>query len=94
MYIITAFDKPNSLDLRLKTREAHLNYIKQTHKNFKLIWGGPILNENQEMIGSHLICQAESLNDVHEFCNNDPYKLAGLFADTHINLWKKTIDNL
>ncbi len=93
-YIITAYDKDNSLPLRMENRNAHLAYIKQEFAGFKLLWGGPFMNEGGEMIGSHLIVEADSMQIIDNILANDPYNLAGLFKQVTIHPWKKVIDNV
>ena len=63
-YLITCHDKTNSLDVRLSTREKHLNYIK----NFKeqLIIAEYILDKNSP-IGTVLILNYDNIEQVNDF---------------------------
>ena len=58
-FALMCFDKPNSLDLRMATREAHFAYGRATPGVVRL--GGPFLNDAGEMIGSLIILEVADL---------------------------------
>jgi uncharacterized protein YciI len=78
-FLIYTEDKPDSLDVRLKAREAHLNWVMSDPK-IKLISAGPWLDDAGDMRGSLLIVSAESLESVENWLAEDPYNKAGLTA--------------
>lgn len=86
LYIITAFDKENSLDLRMENRPAHLDYAKEKGV---VVLGGPLLTEEDEPKprGSMLIVDVENRAAAEEFAANDPYNKAGLFEKVTIRRW-------
>ena len=88
-YLITCHDKTNSLDVRLSTREKHLNYIK----NFKeqLIIAGPILDKNKNPIGTVLILNYDNIEQVNDFLKKDPYNQVNLFKKVSILEFKKVL---
>ena len=93
LYAIICNDKPDSLALRMATREAHLAYVKATTRvGFKL--GGPFLSADGTMIGSMLIVDAATPDDVAAFVKDDPYGKAGLFRSVDIRPWKVTVGTL
>lgn len=72
------FDKPNSLDLRMKTRPAHLEWAEKAIPKF--IFGGPMLSDDgQTLQGSVIIAEFDSLEVAREVQKQDPYQKAGLF---------------
>lgn len=87
LYVITAFDKPGLLELRLATRPKHFTYLEETRR---LRLGGPFLNADGAMIGSLMIIEAETLDEAKAWAANDPYAQAGLFAQSEIRPWKVT----
>jgi hypothetical protein len=87
LFVITAFDKPDSLDLRMATRPAHVDYIQKTGA-VKL--GGPFLDEQGGMIGSLIIIEAADIAAAREWQADDPYARAGLFARSDLQPWKAT----
>lgn len=89
-YFLHCIDKPDSLELREATRDAHLEYIK----DYKLFIGGPTLaNDNETMNGSVIIVDLENEAELAEFCANDPYAKAGLFESVTTFPWKRAVYN-
>lgn len=86
-YIITCFDKKNSLKKRLANRELHLEYLKSFKK--KLILAGPILNKTNKPKGSVLILKFQSKLELNNFLKNDPYSRVGLFETVNIEIFKR-----
>jgi uncharacterized protein YciI len=93
LYVVTCIDKPNSLDLRMATREAHLAYAGAT-KSVRFVVGGPFLSEDGTMVGSMIIVDAETRAAVDDFVANDPYGKAGLFQSVEVRPWKVTVGSL
>ena len=88
-YLITCTDKENSLDLRLSTREKHIKYLKKIKR--KLILAGPILDKNDNPVGTVLVVDFDELTAVREFLNEDPYSKVNLFKEVNIIRFKKVI---
>lgn len=87
-YAIIATDKPDSLDLRIATRDAHLAYLKDTGV---VEMAGPFLNEAEKMCGSMVVIEVADRAAAEDWAANDPYAKAGLFLKTRIEAWKKVI---
>ena len=87
LFVLTAIDKENALDLRMKTREAHFDYVRKTAV---VRLGGPFLNAKGDMAGSLIIFEAKDLADAEVWHAGDPYFKASLFARTEIRPWKAT----
>ena len=85
-YIITAFDKENSLELRMSIRSDHLAYAND--KGITVL-AGPLLTEGDDPKprGSMLIVEVDSRAQAEEFAENDPYNKAGLFDKVTIRRW-------
>ena len=88
-YLITCTDNENSIDLRLSTREKHIKYLKKIKK--KLILAGPILDKNNNPVGTVLIIDFNKLSAVRKFLNEDPYSKVNLFKEINIIRFKKVI---
>jgi uncharacterized protein YciI len=93
LYVIICIDKPDSLDTRMATREAHLAYAKANDYAHIRV-GGPFLSENGIMNGSLLIVEAEDDAKADAFVKNDPYGKAGLFERVEVRPWKATVGTL
>ena len=92
LYVISWLDKPDSLEVRMTAREAHLAYMASLDGRVKL--GGPYLDDKGQMIGSLIIVEADSLEHAQAIHDNDPYKLAGLLDASRITAWRVTLNNL
>jgi uncharacterized protein YciI len=91
LFAIVAYDKDNSLALRMATRPAHLDYLKETGA---LRLGGPFLDDSGDMIGSVLVFEAADFAAAKTWQMNEPYMKAGLFARTDLKPWRVTINHL
>jgi uncharacterized protein YciI len=89
LFIITAIDKPDSLALRMATREAHFAFVSET-QTVRL--AGPLLDSKGDMAGSHFIVEAADLDSVTAWHAGDPYVKAGLFQSSQIRPWKATVN--
>lgn len=89
-FVITAFDKENSLDLRMSTRAKHLEYAKE---NNCTVIGGPLLTEGDDPKpkGSVIIIEVDNLAAAKKYAENDPYALAGLFEKVSVRPWAAAI---
>jgi uncharacterized protein len=89
LFVITCTDKPNSLDLRLKTRPEHIAFLESL--NIKA--AGPFLDADEKPIGSLIILEAENLAAAKAIAARDPYANAGLFQTTEVRAWRWAINN-
>ncbi len=91
MFIFRAWDKENSLDIRMANRDAHLIWLKSLGDKLKL--AGPSLNEKGQMNGSLLILDYHDKSALEAELKNDPYAKADLFVKTQISPYKAVITN-
>jgi uncharacterized protein len=89
LFTVIAFDKKDSLPLRLSVREAHFAFVKETGL---VRLGGPFLDAKGEMCGSLIIFEAADLAAAKAWHANDPYVKAGLFASSEVRPWKATFN--
>ena len=92
LYVLVCHDKPNSLDLRMSTREAHLAYVRGFADKLKL--AGPLLDANGDMAGSLLIMECELISEAEAFTAGDPYNKAGLFGQVQVLPFRQTLGKL
>jgi uncharacterized protein YciI len=92
LFMLACFDRPNSLDLRMATREAHLAYVREKAAMVKV--AGPLLDEAEAMAGSLFILEAADRAAVEAFSAADPYRQAGLFGQVEIRGFKASIGQL
>ena len=87
LFAIVAHDKPESVALRLRTRAAHLEFLKAIEPRIRI--AGPIDDEAGQPVGSIVIAEFPDLGAAREFAAADPYALAGLFADVRVAPWRQ-----
>jgi uncharacterized protein YciI len=89
-FALYCLDKPNSLTLRMVTREKHLAYINDAP--VRIVLAGPLLSpDGQTMRGSFFIVEANDVETVERFSANDPYRLAGLFERVDIHGFRQVV---
>lgn len=85
-YALICTDKPDSFQLRMDTRPAHVEHLKGLGDRLKI--AGPFTNADMsEMNGSLLIVEADSEDDAQAIAERDPYFKAGLFSDVQVRPW-------
>ncbi|MBS0274941.1 MAG: YciI family protein [Proteobacteria bacterium] len=89
LFVLTAIDKDNGLDLRKSVRDAHLAFVKETGV---VRLGGPFLDAQGNMAGSLIIFEAADMDAAKAWNASDPYMKAGLFKSTDIRPWKATVN--
>lgn len=86
-FAIIAADKPGMQALRAETKDLHRQHLDFGGFGVKVLQSGPLLSSDGKEQGSLIVVSAESLNDVRQFVDRDPYNCAGLFADVEIHEW-------
>ena len=92
LYALHCVDKPNSLELRMANRPAHLAYVGARKDDVKL--AGPLLDDEGNMAGSMLILDVADRAEAEAFAAGDPYGQAGLFERVDIHVFKATLGGL
>ncbi|MEQ1889835.1 MAG: YciI family protein [Alphaproteobacteria bacterium] len=90
-FLVYYTDKPNSLALRMATRPAHLDYVKNSGC---VRMGGPLLGADGEaMAGGMLVLETDTIEQARAWMDDDPYVKAGLFESTIVRAWRWTVGN-
>lgn len=84
-FCIHAFDRPHRLADRQRLRESHRVRLRQHDHPVAVRIGGPLLSDSGDMIGTMLVIEAESREQVESYWRADPYMLAELFETVSIN---------
>ncbi|MGR3506605.1 MAG: YciI family protein [Paracoccaceae bacterium] len=85
---LIARDKSGALETRMANRAAHLDYVKRTGV---VRQAGPLLDKEEQMIGSLLILEVADMEQAMQWAAGDPYSKAGLFQGVELIPWKKVI---
>jgi uncharacterized protein YciI len=89
LFVITGFDRPGALELRSQVRPAHLDYVNSEAARIKV--AGPLLDENDQPIGSLLIVEADDRAAAEAFAAGDPYRREGVFERVEIRPWRAAL---
>ncbi len=89
-YLINAqdFTDENALERRMAARPGHLENVKKLKRKNHYLTGGAVLNEQGNMIGSTMIVQFETPENLQEWLQNDPYVTGKVWDRIEIKLFK------
>jgi uncharacterized protein YciI len=91
-FTIHCLDKPGAVQARLDSYEAHKAYLGNAP--MRIVVSGPLLAPDQEtMIGSFFLVEAETQAEVRAFHDADPFKKAGIWDRVSIHPFLKRMDN-
>lgn len=91
-FVAMCADKPNSAAVRTAARDAHLSYIEGAKDRILLI--GPLLDEDDQVVGSLFLVEAEDIVAARAFVENDPFSKAGLFASIVMSRFRTHLGTL
>jgi uncharacterized protein YciI len=97
LYAIISQDNPNSLQLRMTARPAHLNRLEELKQQGRLILAGPhpaIDSENPGdagFSGSLVVAEFTNRSEAQAWANEDPYIAAGVYASVIVKPFKKVL---
>jgi uncharacterized protein YciI len=82
-FIVVAYDGTDegALDRRLAVRDAHLKSAKEMFESGKWLYAAGILNDDGKMIGSMIVCEFASRDELEQWLKVEPYVTG--------NVWKK-----
>lgn len=78
LYALIGHDRPGP-EARQQHRPAHLEHMTRLDAAGRLRYGGPILNDQREMVGSLIILEADSLDEARATYAQDPYVIHHVF---------------
>jgi uncharacterized protein YciI len=96
-YAFICEDTPNSLELRLQTRPAHIARLNDLKDQGRLFVAGPCPAIDSEdpgeagFTGSLVIAEFASLNDAQAWADEEPYLTAGVYQEVVVKPFKKVL---
>jgi len=74
-YIVTAYDSKDekAIDRRLMAREEHLKSVKRRFQAGEHLYGAAILDDADKMIGSVMIVEYSSIEELDKWLEVEPY---------------------
>ena len=75
LYVLHAYDYTDegAYDRRLAVRQAHLDGVRGLKANGHFMLGGALLDPDGKMIGSMMVIDFNSMEQLNEWLPNDPY---------------------
>lgn len=86
LFAITCTDKPESLAIRLATRDTHIAYLRGHAAS--LVQAGPLLDPQGRPCGSLLLVDVEDAAAAQALTVGDPYAKAGLFESVVVRPYR------
>lgn len=82
-FLVMAYDGTDekALDRRLSVREEHFKGVEKRFKEGEHLYGGAILDEEGKMIGSMMVVNFPSRDDLDQWLKVEPYVVG--------NVWQK-----
>lgn len=91
-YVIHCLDKAGALPVRLENYAAHRAYLAEPP--VKIVVSGPLVaDDNETMIGSCFLIEADSKDAAVAFNAGDPFAKAGVWESVRIHPFIKRQDN-
>jgi uncharacterized protein len=96
-YAIVAQDNPDSLQLRLAHRPAHLQRLQDLQNQGRLLLAGPfpaidsIDPGSAGFSGSLIVAEFDSLESAKIWAEADPFVNAGVYASVVVKPFRKTL---
>ncbi|WP_069469941.1 YciI family protein [Candidatus Marithrix sp. Canyon 246] len=97
LYAIISEDVANSLEIRVKTRPAHIERLEILKSEGRLVLAGPhpaidsIDPGTAGFSGSLIIAEFPSLEDAQAWADADPYYETGVYAKVTVKPFKKVL---
>jgi uncharacterized protein YciI len=97
LYAIVGQDVPDSLNLRLAARPAHLDRLHALQQAGRLLLAGPFpaIDSNDPgaagFTGSLIVAEFDSLDDARAWADADPYVTTGAYASVSVKPFKKVL---
>ena len=86
-YIVIAYDgdDPGALQRRLSAREAHLKLAREKFNKGILLAASGILNDEGLMVGSMLLCDYPSREELDQWLKVEPYVTGDVWKKIEVN---------
>ena len=90
-YVIHAYDHTDAdaPERRMAVRPAHFDYVRQLKANGQFVLGGALLDPDGRMIGSMLILDLETGEQLTQYLNTDPYVVEGVWDKIDVKPFRR-----
>lgn len=90
-YVIHAYDytDANALERRMAARPAHFDYVRQLKAAGQFVLGGALLDADGRMIGSMLLLDLETEEQLTAYLKADPYIVQGVWEKIDVKPFRR-----
>jgi len=86
-YALISKDVPDGAGIRAAQKDRHRAHLDSAAGTLAVLQSGPLLDASGKEAGSLIIFKAESVAQIEDFMDRDPYTKAGLVAERSIQEW-------
>ena len=86
-FAILTFDKVGHKHVRDEHRAAHYAHLEK-YMDRLIVSGGLRDDADEEFIGGMIVFDTNSIDEVYNFVDTDPFTIAGLFDRVEIVRWR------
>jgi uncharacterized protein YciI len=85
-FLVTGYDGTDdkAMERRLSVREAHMKLVDSMRKEGKHLYAAALLDENEKMIGSVLIVDFPTREDLDKWLKVEPYVVGDVWRQIEI----------
>lgn len=87
-YAISWMDEPETAELRIALRDAHLDYMRQNLPRV-LASGGLLDDPGAVGLGGLILLDIDSREEAEAFVQGDPFYTGGVYRNPAITRWRK-----
>lgn len=89
-FLILGYDgkDESALERRMAAREGHLALGDKMRESGELLYAAAILDDNQKMIGSAMICEFASRADLDKWLEKEPYVVGKVWETVEVQMCK------
>ena len=89
-YIVIAHDSPaeGTLERRLASRPAHIELGDRMRAEGKLLFAVALLDEQERMVGSVMICDFRTRLELDQWLEIEPYVVGGVWDKVDVQMCK------
>ncbi|GAA4447978.1 YciI family protein [Nibrella saemangeumensis] len=92
-YVVHAYDYTDeqALDRRMSARPSHLDAVRKLKADGHFITGGALLDDDGRMIGSMVLVDFESEEQLQQWLQNDPYVTGRVWETINVNPFRAVV---
>lgn len=84
VFLVLAYDGPDSETPRDTALEGHLDYVERNVERYLVC--GPLRKPGEEpLIGSFFLVRADNADEARALVSGDPYVKSGMYAEIHVH---------